>query len=128
MDFKKACIFVDGENLRHSLVDLFDPTFNPSDYLPKKADWDGFFKFLVNLGQADLRLRAYWYVVDEIDFFPYGVSRLFRNGDFVKLEHVLCLHKPHAVTLGAIADPATKQSTITSLAQTLIKTEAALKR
>ncbi len=128
MDFKKACIFVDGENLRHSLVDLFDPTFNPSDYLPKKADWDGFFKHLVTAANAELRLRAYWYVVDEIDFFPYGIGRLLRNGDFPKLEHVLCLHKPHAATLGGITDPMAKQTTITSLAQVLIKTEAALKR
>ena len=36
----KACIFVDGENFRHSIVDLFDK-FQREDYLPKTADWTG---------------------------------------------------------------------------------------
>jgi uncharacterized LabA/DUF88 family protein len=128
MDFKKACIFIDGENLRHSLVDLFSPTFNTADYLPKKADWDAFFKNLVGAGNAELRLRAYWYVVDEIDFFPYGLSRHLKNKDFVTLEAVLCKHKPNAVRLSGIADPTIKQATITTIAEGLIRDEASLKR
>jgi hypothetical protein len=39
----KACIFLDGENFRHSLTKLFPESFNPLDYLPKDADWTGFF-------------------------------------------------------------------------------------
>lgn len=36
---EKACVFVDGENLRHSLIDVFaaDGIFRPRDYLPALA-------------------------------------------------------------------------------------------
>src|SRR5437667_1521745 len=73
-NFKTACIFVDGENLRHSLMDLFKSDFDPSDYLPKTANWKGFFDYLVSGADSELRLRTYWYVVDEIDFWPYNLS------------------------------------------------------
>ena len=33
---KRVCIFVDGENFRNSIVELF-PTFKQHDYLPKTA-------------------------------------------------------------------------------------------
>lgn len=128
MDFEKACIFIDGENLRHSLVELFKPTFNPADYLPKKADWDGFFKFLVSEGKADLRLRAYWYVVDEIDFSPYGVNKLLKSSDFIKLNTVICKHRPHAATLNAITDPVDRQTQLVKIANDLIAVEQAMKR
>lgn len=36
----KVCIFVDGENLRHSIVDLFRGEFDKHDYLPKDANWE----------------------------------------------------------------------------------------
>lgn len=73
---KKCCIFVDGENFRHAIVDLFD-NFNQADYLPKMAKWDQFFDWLVAqviprdfIGE---RVRTYWYVVQHIDFFPYHI-------------------------------------------------------
>lgn len=83
----RACIFVDGENLRHSLVDLFKQEFNQADYLPKTADWSGLFDELTVQAKADNRLRTYWYVVEHIDFWPYGLNQLQKIPD--KLEKVL---------------------------------------
>ncbi len=127
MNFRTACIFVDGENLRHSLIDLFELDFNPSDYLPKNADWEDFFNGLVLKGDAELRLRTYWYVVDEIDFWPYGLSRLLRSNDFSTLEVILRKHRNNAVQLDAIGDVALKREKIKSLALALIAKEKAMK-
>lgn len=70
-----ACIFVDGENLRHSLVDLFGDRFPQAEYLPRKADWTGFFDFLVKKVGEQERLRTYWYVVNDVDFYPYDYTK-----------------------------------------------------
>ena len=44
---KRVCIFVDGENMRHAIVELFPtPIFNEFDYLPKNADWTKFFDWI----------------------------------------------------------------------------------
>lgn len=96
-----ACIFVDGENLRHSLVELFKQEFDPADYLPKRTDWTGFFDALVQLAGAISRLRAYWYVVEHIDFWPWGLARL--SSDAVKLQRVLAQDKKCAQDLAALA-------------------------
>ena len=74
----QACVFIDGENLRYSLIDLFADDFAPSDYLPRKAAWDQFFDHVVSLSPADNRLRAYWYVVDEIEFNPWRLSKMLK--------------------------------------------------
>lgn len=68
---KRVCIFVDGENFRNSIVELF-PTFKQHDYLPKTADWSKFFDFLSKEigGENSERMRTYWYVVQNIDFHP----------------------------------------------------------
>jgi len=70
---KRVCIFVDGENLRHVIGDLFTRAqFDPRDYLPEQADWTGFFDDLVYraTGGNGERIRAYWYVVQQVDPFP----------------------------------------------------------
>jgi len=74
---RKACIFVDGENLRHSIVDLFDGEFDKEDYLPKNANWDGFFDQITQQAPWDdcERIRTYWYVVDKVDFTPWGLKK-----------------------------------------------------
>jgi uncharacterized LabA/DUF88 family protein len=128
MDFDRACIFIDGENLRHSLVELFGADFNPTDYLPKQAAWDEFFKYLESEARVDLRLRAYWYVVDEIDFWPYGVGRLLKRKEYATLERVIRQHKPNASILDAITNPVAKQAKLESIAAILVKTEAFMKR
>ncbi len=71
---KKACVFVDGENFRYSLKDLFPDThytFGKGDYLPE-TDWHHFFSSLANRFECEL-LRAYWYVVEHIDCRPYRI-------------------------------------------------------
>jgi uncharacterized LabA/DUF88 family protein len=127
MNFKTACIFVDGENLRHSLIDLFESDFNPSDYLPRAADWEDFFNGVVAKGDAEMRLRTYWYVVEEIDFWPYGLTKLLKSHDFVTLERVLRKHRNNIPQLDAIGDLVAKQEKITSLTQTLIARERFMK-
>ena len=62
---KRACVFVDGENLRHSLIGAFahDGIFKPGDYLPARAQWASFFDWIVSVatGGTHDRLRAYWF-------------------------------------------------------------------
>jgi len=128
MHFRHACIFIDGENLRHSLVDLFGNDFNPADYLPKQADWERFFAYLVNKADADRRLRAYWYVVDEIDFWPWGLSRLVKRGEIATLERIIRQHRPNAAALDAISDTATRRAKVETIASSLIKVEGLMKR
>lgn len=74
----RVCVFVDGENLRHTIVDLFHPElFNRSNYLPDRADWADFFDGLVEKATDGLgkRARTYWYVIDQVDPFPYVIKR-----------------------------------------------------
>lgn len=71
---KKACVFVDGENFRYSLKDLFPDarySFSKGDYLPE-TDWHHFFSSLANQFDCEL-LRTYWYVVEHIDCRPYKI-------------------------------------------------------
>ena len=42
----RACIFVDGENFRYSIGNLFD-NFERADYLPKLANWTSLFDWIV---------------------------------------------------------------------------------
>lgn len=68
---KRVCVFVDGENFRHTIVNLFEQ-FDPNDYLPKKANWDRLFDWIVGRVEAESeRIRTYWYVIELLDFFPY---------------------------------------------------------
>ncbi len=87
-NYKRVCIFVDGENLRHSIVELFS-TFNQYDYLPKNADWGKLFDWIVHeiSGDNAERIRTYWYVVKNIDFSPYSLNSIRK--DLNILENVL---------------------------------------
>ena len=75
----KVCIFVDGENFRHSIVDIFsDSLFSQDDYLPKNARWADFFDYLVNDSVKNksvlmhpVRVRTYWYAISTVDSWPY---------------------------------------------------------
>lgn len=73
---RRACIFVDGENFRHSLRHLFPSglyTFGKGDYLPE-TDWHKFFTSLASRFECEL-LRVYWYVIEHIDCRPYKIPR-----------------------------------------------------
>ena len=88
----RACIFVDGENFRYSIVDLFT-NFRQEDYLPTAADWTGLFDWIV--GEATgggERLRTYWYAIQSVDYSPYGLARLERNPEIAYT--VLSNHAP----------------------------------
>lgn len=65
----KSCIFIDGENFRKSLKELFIGQIHRKVYLPK-ADWGGLFDTIANNIYSSERLRAYWYVIRHIDFYP----------------------------------------------------------
>jgi len=67
----RVCIFVDGENFRHSIVELF-PRFRQESYLPKSARWTDLFDWIVrSVVDGGERIRTYWYVIESLDFFPY---------------------------------------------------------
>ncbi len=125
MSFETACIFVDGENLRHSLVDLFGQEFNSSDYLPRNAAWGDFFNSLVPKAGAGRRLRTYWYVVDEIDFWPYGLQRLVR--DVPKLESVLLKDADYRREITGIVTQTERNTRMIEIAQELIARERRMK-
>lgn len=75
MDTVKCCVFVDGENLRHTIVKLFRDEFDQNNHLPD-ADWGALHDWLVHEATegrpADVeRVRSYWYVIEHLDFWPY---------------------------------------------------------
>jgi uncharacterized LabA/DUF88 family protein len=102
MGFGRACIFVDGENLRHSLLELFRPQFSQSDYLPRNADWPDLFDELVKKSGADSKLRAYWYVVENLDTWPFNLGRL--TNDTNRLIRVLEGDRYCRQKLGQLSD------------------------
>jgi uncharacterized LabA/DUF88 family protein len=126
MSFETACIFVDGENLRHSLVDLFSNEFNSFDYLPKNADWGKFFNSLIPKEGALRRLRTYWYVVDEIDFWPWGLQRLVKQ-DQRKLQTVLSYDTAFRRELAGIVTDLHRNTRAIEIAQELIARERRMK-
>jgi len=78
---KRVCVFVDGENFRHSIVNLFEQ-FEQNDYLPKSADWDALFDWFVSKAvPGGERVRTYWYVIQMLDFFPYKFPSAQSNPD-----------------------------------------------
>ena len=120
-----ACIFIDGENLRHSIVELFQEEFAKPDYLPRNADWKGLFEFLVMQADADTRLRTYWYVVENIDFWPWGIKRL--SGDVTKLHKVLLKDRKCRQELQAIPDQTGKDKWAQAKATELVSRERRMK-
>lgn len=70
---KRVCVFVDGENFRYAINDLFSDIFDRKDYIPKDGKWSDLFDFIVEKAsnRQGLRLRAYWYVIQYLDYYPY---------------------------------------------------------
>jgi uncharacterized LabA/DUF88 family protein len=116
----KVCVFVDGENFRHSIVDLF-PQFHQEDYLPKLANWTNLFDWIVkSVDENGERIRTYWYVVESLDCFPYNFPdpTVHAIPDRIKEEtnklcKLLSKHPPYKTKIdtlaeGALLDFATK--------------------
>ena len=80
----RVCVFVDGENLRFSIRELF-PNFDHRDYLPKTADWTGLYEKVVAeaTGGSGDRLRTYWYVSQHVDAFPRPLKRSKRTDEAI---------------------------------------------
>lgn len=98
---RTACVFVDGENFRKNIANLFSDKFDRNEYLPKNADWGRLFDWMVTeaCGSDVRRLRTYWYVINEVDYFPYRLpnARHDRN----TLRHVLEKHQPYKERIDA---------------------------
>ena len=112
----RACIFVDGENFRHSIQNLFS-NFQPSDYLPKSADWTSLFDWIVEkAATGGVRMRTYWYVIESVDFYPYRFPDVQRSPD--TLLRLLSEHPPfHDLLnpLGSDARPAEMEKIVCEL-------------
>ena len=121
----RACIFVDGENFRNSIVDLFEG-FRQEDYLPKDADWEGLFDWVVRQATpGGERLRTYWYVIQSIDYYPYGLSRLSQNPEMAY--SVLSNHLPYRSRLDDVEE-GERPTVISSLIQELSDRQARMDR
>lgn len=105
---KKVCIFVDGENLRHTIVDLFPREFDKRDYLPREAHWAEFFDWIAEevAGQEADRIRTYWYVVNHVDFYPYRLNIARKEGS---LQKVLLKNPDYAQKISAAVGTARDQ-------------------
>ncbi len=100
---KRVCVFVDGENFRHTICDLFD-SFDPKDYLPRRARWADFYDWLVEKASPGAeRVRTYWYTIQWMDFFPYRLQRLRKDPQ--ALRRTLNRHKPYRDELGKLGEP-----------------------
>ena len=90
---ERVCIFVDGENFRHSIGNLF-PNFQRSEYLPRSADWTSMFDWLASEVVNDpIRVRTYWYVIASVDFYPYRFPDASTQSD--SLFRLLVRHAPY---------------------------------
>jgi len=82
----RTVIFVDGENLRYSFIDLF-----PEEkiiYLPRRIKWTELFNFI--LPKNHYLIRIYWYVVEHLDFRPYKIPN---ENEIQNLEQILMKNK-----------------------------------
>jgi uncharacterized LabA/DUF88 family protein len=105
----KVCVFVDGENFRHTIGDLFTQ-FNKDNYLPKNADWTSLFDWIVNKECSNgQRIRTYWYVIKQLDIFPYNLpdpNRIIANtSPHTQLQAILSKHEPYKNELLTLNEP-----------------------
>lgn len=123
----RVCIFVDGENFRHSIVGLFSPTFQDRDYLPKQAQWTGLFDWVVGQVSPDAyRVRTYWYVIEHLDCTPYGVDSLEPGTE--KAASVVRRHTPNAEQLDEIADPVERRDRMRTMINELVENQRRIRR
>lgn len=87
---KKVCVFVDGENFRHSIHDLFESLPNAT-YLPPNANWGTLFDMFIDKTEIiddGERVRAYWYVIENVDCYPYKFPSAAQKTS--TLQNLLC--------------------------------------
>ena len=123
----RVCIFVDGENFRHSIVSLFAPDFQDRDYLPKNAQWAGLFDWVVSqISDSAYRLRTYWYVIEHLDCSPYGLENLERNPG--RAESIVRTYQPYAEELNGIANPSERSERVRRIIANLIDRQNRMRR
>lgn len=104
---KRACVFVDGENFRHTICDLFS-TFDRKEYLPRRAQWGDLFDwFVTEASPGTERLRTYWYTIQLMDFFPFRLGKIQKNP--AQLRGILSRHAPYRKILTPLAEPQLSQ-------------------
>lgn len=105
---KRVCVFVDGENLRHSIVEAFKDQglFERHWYLPKWADWAEFYDWIVDqiAGSGGSRLRTYWYVIDDLAYWPFALKDLNRPGREPKAREILGKNRPFRSELSGLTN------------------------
>ena len=127
----KVCVFVDGENFRHSIGDLFTE-FQKEDYLPKQADWTELFDWIVkSVCDNGERLRTYWYVIEQLDFFPYYFPMPSKSSDSsntnMELRSLLSRHKPYKAILDPL-DEANRLVRMTEMVNVLLRRQETLRK
>lgn len=122
----RVCIFVDGENFRHSIVGLF-PQFRQAEYLPKAAQWSQLFDSIAEQARVGAeRVRTYWYVIRNIEFFPYEFPDIVNESD--KLQRLLSLHPPYRIELDTISDDATRIARMSEIVNGLRQSQDRMER
>ena len=110
---QRVCVFVDGENLRHSIVDAFEDQglFERHEYLPTTAKWAEFYDWIVDeiVGSTGRRLRTYWYVIDGLAFWPYGLKNLMRTENEPKARQVLSKNRRFRSELSGLPEDQTTE-------------------
>lgn len=105
---KRVCVFVDGENLRHSIVDAFrgQGLFESYEYLPASAKWAEFFDWIVDevAGAKGRRLRTYWYTINGLAFNPYGLKNLKKPGNEKRAKEILSRNRPFREKLSGLSE------------------------
>ncbi|ADE39476.1 NYN domain-containing protein [Candidatus Puniceispirillum marinum] len=125
----RVCIFVDGENLRFTIKNLFSPKFfNHKEYMPIDTNWDQFFDNIAIKALPDYRvkrIRTYWYVIDKVGFYPPLIHQNMKQSEkinwFAKNETYLNKTKKSFVeALQACSNADEKETKLDKLSSDLI--------
>ncbi len=123
----RVCIFVDGENFRHSIGGLFKDEFQKTDYLPKGADWTKLFDYIASeSSHLGLRIRTYWYVVQDIEFYPYSLRKLARQPK--NLNSILSKHPCFQAQLDKFVDVESRMERMLAIVDDLEERQEGIQR
>lgn len=125
----RICIFVDGENFRHSIVGLFRDEFEERDYLPREANWTALFERFSRGHRYEGQLvRAYWYAIRSIEFWPYNLDRKKTTQDTDRLRAILSNHAPFRTELDGILNQEKQVARMTEIVSQLNRLQEEIKR